>query len=232
MATKTRIHAEERRQQIIDAAKPLFANNGFNGTSIRDIAKAADVSNALLYKHFPSKEAMYEEILKYTDWLFPKVLRAMERLEPSTEALIFIFYTIYRVILFDVSENSSTQRQHERLLFYSFLENIDYAQKHLNTLYKTAEDVIRKNFQAAEKSGDVVGLKIHRQNRFWFVHHLAMGINLCHVSETPAFDYEATLEELMEDALHFAIRGIGLTDAAIKKYYKPKKMKEKMKDLI
>jgi len=232
MPGKQRINAEERKQKIIDAAKPLFANYGFNGTSVRDIARAADVSNALLYKHFPSKEAMYEEILNYTDWLYPKILRNMNKLEPSTEILIFIFYAFFRLILFEVPGSGRNQKEHERLLFYSLLENIDYARKSLNKLYVTAEEVVRKSFLAAEKSGDIIKLGIDRRSRFWFIHHLAMGLNLCHISDEPAFDYDTTFENLMEDAVYFAIRGIGLTDKAIEKYYKPEKLKEMMKLLL
>ncbi|MBW1815043.1 MAG: helix-turn-helix transcriptional regulator [Deltaproteobacteria bacterium] len=51
-----RMKGVDRKQAIIEAARPLFAQNGFNGTSVRAIAKAAGVSEALLYKHFPSKE--------------------------------------------------------------------------------------------------------------------------------------------------------------------------------
>src|ERR1700723_4374381 len=45
-----------RRRQIIAAASELFARNGFEGTSIRDIAAASGVLSGSLYYHFPSKE--------------------------------------------------------------------------------------------------------------------------------------------------------------------------------
>src|ERR1700730_13706555 len=46
----------DRRRQIIAAASELFAQNGFEGTSIRDIAAASGVLSGSLYYHFPSKE--------------------------------------------------------------------------------------------------------------------------------------------------------------------------------
>jgi len=46
----------DRRRQIIAAASELFARNGFEGTSIRDIAAASGVLSGSLYYHFPSKE--------------------------------------------------------------------------------------------------------------------------------------------------------------------------------
>src|SRR5258708_25899751 len=46
----------DRRRQILAAASELFARNGFEGTSIRDIAAASGVLSGSLYYHFPSKE--------------------------------------------------------------------------------------------------------------------------------------------------------------------------------
>lgn len=231
MSPKSRINAEERRKKILDAAKPLFASKGFEGTSVRDIAKAADVSNALLYKHFPGKDAIYDEILNYTDWLYPKALGNMAKLEPSTETLVFLIYALFRFILFEVPGGGPDQKKHERLLFYSFLEGNDYSRKALNKLYGAFEDIINKNFHAAEKKGDIEMRKINEKSRFWFAHHLAMALNLCHLSDTPAFDYDTSFEKLMEDAVCFALRGIGMSVKAIDRYFKPAMLKKRMESL-
>ncbi|MGH7860068.1 MAG: helix-turn-helix domain-containing protein, partial [Candidatus Binatia bacterium] len=51
------------RRQILDAALRLFAERGYGGTSIRDIARAAGVQSASLYSHYPSKEHVLAEIV-------------------------------------------------------------------------------------------------------------------------------------------------------------------------
>jgi AcrR family transcriptional regulator len=58
--------SEERdtRQGILDAALDLFAENGFFGTSMREIAKAVGVRESALYHHFPSKEAILEGLME------------------------------------------------------------------------------------------------------------------------------------------------------------------------
>jgi AcrR family transcriptional regulator len=48
---------------LIAAAAALFAAKGFNGTTTKEIAKAAGVSEALVFKHFPTKRALYAAIL-------------------------------------------------------------------------------------------------------------------------------------------------------------------------
>src|SRR2546426_7184448 len=54
---------QERQASIIAAAAALFAAKGFNGTTTREIAKAAGVSEALVFKYFPTKRTLYAAIL-------------------------------------------------------------------------------------------------------------------------------------------------------------------------
>ena len=55
--------SQERQAGLIAAAASLFAAKGFNGTTTKEIAKAAGVSEALVFKHFPTKRALYGAIL-------------------------------------------------------------------------------------------------------------------------------------------------------------------------
>ncbi|MDA4109950.1 TetR/AcrR family transcriptional regulator [Mycolicibacterium holsaticum] len=55
-----RLSADERRQQIIQAARQVFEQTGFDGARTRDLAAAAGVNEALLYRHFGSKEELFE----------------------------------------------------------------------------------------------------------------------------------------------------------------------------
>lgn len=60
--TKTRLTKEEKKQCIIEAAKALFVENGFQNTSIRDIAKKAEINLSLVNYYFDSKEALFDLI--------------------------------------------------------------------------------------------------------------------------------------------------------------------------
>ena len=59
-----RLSAEERRATIIEVAKRLFAHTGFHGVSIDEIVKEVGVSPAILYRHFESKEELYQAVLQ------------------------------------------------------------------------------------------------------------------------------------------------------------------------
>lgn len=59
-----RLSAEERRASIITVAKRLFATAGFHGVSIDEIVNEVGVSPAILYRHFESKEELYQAVLQ------------------------------------------------------------------------------------------------------------------------------------------------------------------------
>ena len=63
-ATRKRQLAESKQKLILDAARAIFAEEGLENASLRSIANKAGYTPAALYFHFPSKEAIYEELLR------------------------------------------------------------------------------------------------------------------------------------------------------------------------
>ena len=55
--------ASERRAQLIEVGRTVFAQQGFSGTSASELAKAAGVSKPILYEHFGGKEGLYAVIV-------------------------------------------------------------------------------------------------------------------------------------------------------------------------
>lgn len=60
---RKRITGEERRHQILQRARHLFQAQGVRGTSMREIANAAGINEGLIYRYFPSKEALFFEAI-------------------------------------------------------------------------------------------------------------------------------------------------------------------------
>lgn len=58
-----RLQASERRASILAVAKVLFADKGYHGVSVDEIATRLAVSPAVLYRHFSSKQELYEAVL-------------------------------------------------------------------------------------------------------------------------------------------------------------------------
>lgn len=59
-----RLSASDRRKKLLTAALELFSLQGYRGTTTREIARRAGVSEALLFRHFPNKEDLYWSVLE------------------------------------------------------------------------------------------------------------------------------------------------------------------------
>ena len=231
MAAGKRMKASKRKQAIVEAARPLFAQNGFHGTSVRDIARAADVSEALLYRHFVSKEALYDEVLDYAGTVSATAFDELQDMEPGAETLVVQIYFLVRLILFEVPRLKNQQHWHERLLFRSLLGDAKYARNHFANLQRIMDKRINVCFEAAARAGEVTIDPAENRDNMWFVHHLAMALNLCHMSGKPAFEYEMSKDEMAERAVLFCLRGLGMTESAINQHFRSRKLKTMFKSI-
>jgi AcrR family transcriptional regulator len=76
---RTRMRAGERRAQLVQVARSLFAERGFDGTSIEEIAAQAGVSKPVVYEHFGSKEALYAIVVdREMQQLLARVTHALQ----------------------------------------------------------------------------------------------------------------------------------------------------------
>src|SRR3954451_14860764 len=84
---------EERRAAIIKAVRRVFAEKGFDGTTTRELAEAAGVSEGLLFKHFPTKEALYSAMrLPCPDDATAAEGKRLLGLEESTSTLVLLVH--------------------------------------------------------------------------------------------------------------------------------------------
>ena len=83
----------ETKEKIISSARILFADHGFEGTSIRDIARAADVNVASVNYHFSNKENLFLEILRAGYMECSVAMRTMygQGRPPLDEVLVYLF---------------------------------------------------------------------------------------------------------------------------------------------
>lgn len=67
---RRRVRAPERRARIVAAAREMFGAMGYDGTGLERIAETAGVTRAVLYDHFPSKKALYLDVLTEQSGVF------------------------------------------------------------------------------------------------------------------------------------------------------------------
>ncbi|MDQ0617607.1 AcrR family transcriptional regulator [Arthrobacter globiformis] len=62
---RSRMTGPQRRSQLVEVGRALFAMRGLDGTTIEEIAAAAGVSKPVIYEHFGSKEGLYTQVVEY-----------------------------------------------------------------------------------------------------------------------------------------------------------------------
>ncbi len=92
MARKPATDREETRRQILEASFHLFGLKGFDGVSVKDIAKATKLSKGALYWHFQNKEELYYECLKdFRHMLRRYIFRQLELIDSPSERIDLFF---------------------------------------------------------------------------------------------------------------------------------------------
>ena len=142
MNTPLRMTSDLRRQLILSAAKRCFARHGFAGTTTKSVAAAASISEGLLFKHFPSKAALYAEILSEECEADPDLAHLLG-LEPSTGTLVEL---VRGMVGHFVEINADEQEsQRLRLMITSHLDDGEFAR----LLYGKVGDLIGPVFTAS-----------------------------------------------------------------------------------
>ncbi len=209
-----RLDSDERRKAIVTAAVPLFARNGFGGTTTKELAEAAGISEALLFRHFPSKKHLYGEILRLGCEGDP-ALERLAALDPSTVTLVRMTHYMVRYFLLAGDVEQSERDSRLRLVLHSFLEDGEYARELFDTIFARVHPLFAASVEAAVAAGDLIGGPIASANRFWFGHHVAAMIAFVLLPARACLTYQGTMAALVEETTCFILRGIGLSEPAI-----------------
>src|ERR1700687_2834932 len=119
MATtpQTRFSSADRREQILDVATGLFAQQGFRGTTTKLVAEKSRVTEAVIFRHFPGKEELYWAVIERKIDSAAPPERLLENLEAGGDDL-----DILSRVAFEVLERRAQDQTLSRLLLYSALE--------------------------------------------------------------------------------------------------------------
>jgi AcrR family transcriptional regulator len=208
-----RMTSDLRRQLILSAAKRCFARHGFAGTTTKSVAAAASISEGLLFKHFPSKSALYAEILSEECEADPALHRLLG-LQPSTETLV----TLIRGMVHHFSELSDAPDQQEaqrlRLMMTSHLDDGEFARLIYEKIGNLIGSMFTASLERAVAAGDATRIGREPMNLFWFAHHTVLMTALARLPAVPCLSY-GNPAELERQVCEFILRGIGLNDTVI-----------------
>ena len=208
-----RMTSDLRRQLILSAAKRCFARNGFAGTTTKSVAAAAAISEGLLFKHFPSKAALYAEILAEECEADPDFANLLGQ-EPSTKTLVELVRGMVGHFMEASDGSDQEEAQRLRLMTTSHLDDGEFARLLYDKIGGLIGPVFAASIESAVAAGDAVRIGSEPLNLFWFAHHTMMTAALTRLPAAPCLAY-GKANELERQLCEFLLRGIGLNDAAI-----------------
>lgn len=149
-----RMTGDERREQILQTAVSLFSQRGFKGTTTKEIARVAGVSEAMVFRHFENKDALYGAILDTKgcqDGVRRFPWEANEALRTAIEQKddLAVFYNI----AFDALNKHQADEGFMRLLFYSALEEHVLAERFFHEFIERIYEFIGGYVEERQRDG-------------------------------------------------------------------------------
>ena len=141
-----RLTAQDRRQHLLDTAAEMFSRHGYEGTTTRQIADSAGVTEALIFRHFPKKEDLYWEIIQERCRTRAAKDRLQERLNSGQSD-----EEIFSAIAADILGRHTRDPQLFRLLLFSALEKHELSHRffrtHISEYYEQLAGRIRERIR-------------------------------------------------------------------------------------
>jgi len=200
---KMKLAGAERRQLILDAAMKMFSRNGFRGTTVRQLARQAGISEAMIYHHFPSKEALYDAMLEMRieenrNILFPIDAAGAKKDRAVLEAIIGNY------LRRQLSDSSFV-----RMLLFSALEGHELARKFVREPMQDFFGFLGSYLDERANEGDLrplngpVTARLIMGMAFYFV-------LLCEIFKDPG-SQGLSVEAITKDAVDLICRGITIS---------------------
>ena len=146
-----RMAGDERRDQILRIAVSLFSNHGFRGTTTKEIAQAAGVSEAMVFRHFATKEELYAAILDH------KACAGGGSFEPEVMAADAIKHKddrgVFESLALGALNHHDDDPDFQRLLRYSALEKHKLAQMFFDNFVRKVYEFLGTYIRERQREG-------------------------------------------------------------------------------
>ena len=146
---------DERRLQILRVAVRLFSQRGFRGTTTKEIAVAAGVSEAMVFRHYATKEELYAAILDHKACaegpIDPEKMVA-EALERKDDRAVF------EGLALGALQHHEGDRDFQRLLLYSALEQHELAQMFFENFVRRVYEFLGGYIRQRQNDGVMIDI--------------------------------------------------------------------------
>lgn len=195
-----RLKAAERKASILAVAKVLFADKGYHGVSVDEIAKRLGVSPAILYQHFPSKEDLYEEVLAQNSTQRESYIEAILA-EPTD------FVSVLKRMTRLYVENVSRDTDFLRMELMSALEGSKTASAFFERRWRSITDYIEYTLSEWQANNKKVYVN-PRMAGLMFQGMLREILYSRYISEDARYQ-DIPLDTMIEELITLFARGIG-----------------------
>ncbi|HEV8287187.1 MAG TPA: TetR family transcriptional regulator [Chitinophagaceae bacterium] len=143
------VNYSDKQIQIMEAAEELFAEKGFDGTSVRDIAEEAGVNLAMISYYFGSKEKLMESLFKYRGESIKLQLESMiDNKELSSLQKVYALIDNY------IERIMNQQCFHKILSRIQMVELKGITTQLIHDLKRTNQELVKKLIQEGQKNGE------------------------------------------------------------------------------
>ncbi|WOK36003.1 helix-turn-helix domain-containing protein [Sphingomonas sp. C3-2] len=215
MARK-KIPSADRRVLILAEAKSIFAAKGFDAATLQEIAKAAKISEALIYRHFPTKQGLYRAVLRLMIREQNANFADLALLERNTNGVLTTLAAFIEACL---TPQNTRQMESVRILFASLAGDGKYAQLIYRRAIRLTVPFLDEALAAARAAGDLVGDPISATNGTLFVDHIGSMIAAYRFTARTAHTHEGNDAELLRQAVTFCARGFGIREDCINRFF-------------
>jgi AcrR family transcriptional regulator len=148
-----RMTAEDRKLQILRIAVSLFSQKGFGGTTTKEIAQAAGVSEAMVFRHFATKQELYSAILDHKacsgDSMNPEQMVA-EALKQKDDRAVF------EQLALGALNHHECDPEFQRLLLHSALEGHELAEMFFEKFVRRVYELLGDYLAERQRDGAIV----------------------------------------------------------------------------
>lgn len=210
-----RVTGNERKSLILDAARRVFSRHGYDGAKTLQIAREAKVSEALVYRHYPSKLALYRAVLRQIIREQDENFKQLSYDGSGAAGLIKSIKAYFHAVV--VGPDGQMQEGF-RMTLASLAGDGHFA----SLIYRRSQRRSLKNITAshaaARAAGELEGEPLSIANTSMFIEHVGTMLNAVRKLDAPSRPYNSDGEALVRDAVWFCARGIGLTEDAIARH--------------
>jgi TetR/AcrR family transcriptional regulator len=153
-----RMSATDRQHQLLEAAMGAFSRRGFKGTTTKEIAAAAGVTEAVIFQHFPSKEALYSAVLELhlgtgdeENWI-EEVKDCMKRNDDEE---------VFRSFILRILESYRCDPMLERVILFAALEGHEQGLARVQNQFSPVFKRFMEYISRRQREGAIVNCNPH-----------------------------------------------------------------------